>query len=376
MMLALAENFVWHSPSAWWLLLVLLLPFLILGQWSRRQRPTLAISSTEIASQLPGTWRTQMLWIPPVLRLLAITALIFALARPQLGNEYTVADVEGIAIQLVVDRSGSMQAIDFRIDDQPVDRLVAVKHVARRFVEGDGTALTGRRHDLIGLISFARYADQDSPLTLDHGYLLGQLDNVTWPSNPAEDGTAIGDGLGLAVERLLALDREHKAANNGNDEKDAPEKVIILLTDGENNAGDLDPLQAARMAQALGIRLYTIGVGTTGRAPFPTVDPRTGQRRITWHNVAIDEAMLREMARITGGEYFPANDIEALEAIYNQIDEFEKTQVQEQRFMNYRELALRPWRMGWFTFPPLVLLAFGLLAVEITLRQTLLRRVP
>lgn len=368
----LADDISWHYPSVYALLLLLLLPFLGYMLFSIRNRAAVAVSDTETANTLNKTWRMRLMWLPPVLRLLAIALVIVAVARPQIGNAETRTYAKGIAIELLLDRSGSMQAMDFKLDNHPVSRLEAVKDVAMRFIKGNEDNLEGREHDLIGLITFARYADQTSPMTLDHRHLVRML-KETQIARPDGEGssTAIGDAVGLAVERIDALSTQIAE----NSEEQLQGKVIILLTDGENNAGDLDPIQAAKVAETLGIKIYTIGVGTTGRAPFPVTDP-FGRRTFTWQPVRIDEATLQEMAKITGGEYFRATDTESLEKIYERIDELEKTEIEEQRFVDYHELAIKPLYMGWGTLPPILVMAFAALALEILLRQTILRRVP
>lgn len=215
---------LFHSP--WYFLLLLLLPLLAWRLFSKRHKPTVGFSSVGIASQLSPTLRQRMTWLPPLLNLLAITFLIIGLARPREGQEQTVADSEGIAIEMVVDRSGSMRAMDFKIDDQRVDRLTAIKNVAAKFVTG-GDNLEGRFSDLVGLITFAGYADGITPPTLDHAFLVSQLQNLEINRNRSEQGTAIGDAIALAVEKLNALDdRQNEKVQS---------KVVILLTDGEKH---------------------------------------------------------------------------------------------------------------------------------------------
>ncbi len=186
-----------------------------------------------LARQLRPTLRQRLTWLPSALTIAAIVFLILGLARPREGREQTIAESEGIAIEMVVDRSGSMQAMDFQVDGQHVDRLTAIKKVAGNFVTGD-KELDGRFSDLVGLITFAGYADGETPPTLDHAFLVSQLNNARIVTNRSEDGTAIGDAISLAVEKLNALDARQK--------NKVKSKVIILLTDGENNAGELEPI--------------------------------------------------------------------------------------------------------------------------------------
>jgi Ca-activated chloride channel family protein len=220
----------------------------------------------------------------------------------------------------------------------------------------------------VGLVSFARHADGIAPPTLDHPYLIGQLNRTEIAAERSEDGTAIGDAIGLAVEKLTALGK--------GDERKMKSKVVILLTDGENNAGDVDPVQAAELAATLGVKVYTIGVGGKGRAPAPVVDPFSGRTVLRWAEVSIDETTLQKVADATGGKYFRATDTASLEQIYQDIDQLERSRVEARHFTDYRELAIEPVHAGVLTLPPLVLVAFLLLAAQILLSNTLFRRLP
>lgn len=366
-----------HDP---WLLLLLLLIPLVWVFPRRRRRASICYSSVEPLDRLPPSWRLRARGVLPVLRTAAMALLVLALARPQKGNEQTRITTEGIAIQLVVDRSGSMQARDFRIAGKPVDRLTAVRKVVRDFVAG-GEGLSGRENDLIGMIAFARFPDSKSPLTLDHAYLLETLDKATPAATRAEDGTAIGDALALGVERLRSLDQEKRLPTA----QKIRSRVMVLLTDGENNFGDIEPLKAAEMAAAAGIKIYTIGAGTEGFAPMPVIDPRTGEPVVDPRTgepmvrpapVRIDEESLRQIAEKTGGKYYRATDTDSLRRIYADIDKLEKTKTEERRFLQYKELATEAIRVGRFRMPPLLLAAFGLLAIEVLLASTALRRLP
>lgn len=248
---------MFYSP--WFLLLLLLLPVIGWRLWSRRSGVAIPFSSTHFALGLRRTWRQRLAWLPAALTLCAVAVTIVALARPREGREQTVVDSEGIAVEMLVDLSGSMHAMDFKIDGQHVDRLTAIKNVAGRFVLGDDTSkkkngLGGRPSDLIGLITFARFADAILPPTLDHSFVMDQLNHQEIVNRRNEDGTAIGDAISLAVEKLNRL--------NSHQRQNVKSKIIILLTDGENNAGDFDPVQAAELAKTMGIKIYTIGVGT------------------------------------------------------------------------------------------------------------------
>lgn len=274
--------------------------------------------------------------VPGVLRGLALCGLILALARPQTGATSESVLTEGIDIVLVLDISSSMLA-----EDLEPNRLEAAKAVAADFV-------AGRRNDRIGLVGFAGEAFTQAPLTLDYSVvtsLLAELD----PSM-IEDGTAVGMGLATAVKRLQASDAESK--------------VVILLTDGRSNRGEVGPVTAAQAAQALGVRVYTIGAGSRGTARVPVDDPLRG-RVYANMRVDIDEETLREVAEVTGAQYFRATDTESLAAIYEEIDQLERTEIEVENFTQYTE------RFG-------VPLGAGLLLVmiELGLAQTALRRLP
>ena len=274
--------------------------------------------------------------VPGLLRALALVAIIVALARPQTGVTSESILTEGIDIVMVMDVSSSMLA-----EDLEPNRLEAAKVVAADFV-------AGRRSDRIGLVAFAGAAFTQAPLTLDYGVirsLLGELE-----VGIIEDGTAVGMGLATAVKRLQASPAESK--------------VVILLTDGRSNRGEIGPLTAAQMAQALGVRVYTIGVGTQGTARVPVDDPTFGRRYATMR-VDIDEPTLREIAELTGGRYFRAMDNEGLAAIYREIDELETTEVEVEHYTQYAE-----------RFPLVLVLGLILLLLEAGLSQTVLRRLP
>ena len=364
------------TASTWFLLLLILMPLVVWKLFRQRKTTAITFSSTQNAAEIPPSWRQRLRWLPPALGVLAIVLMIVALARPQEGRKQTVTDSEGIAIELVVDRSGSMQALDFELDGQPVDRLTAIKDVAGKFVNG-GENLEGRFSDLIGLLTFAGFADSLTPPTLDHTYLTAQLQNAEIATDRSEDGTAIGDAIGLAIEKLANLDTESSGSDTDQSSKQrqVKSKVVILLTDGENNAGELDPLPAAELAKAMGIKIYTIGVGTKGQAPVPVVDPFTNRRMLRMMQVNIDEDTLKKVAEETGGKYFRATDTESLANIYAEIDELEKSYVEARHFVDYRELAIEPVHFGWLTIPPITLMALLCLAGQVVLRSTVLRQV-
>ncbi|GAA4472253.1 VWA domain-containing protein [Novipirellula rosea] len=356
--------------SPWFLLLLALVPLLGWSMFRRRQSWSIGFSSTHSIAGIRPTWRQRLAWLPEFLTLLALVAMIIALARPRVGREQTVIDSEGIAMEMVVDRSGSMQAMDFKIDGNHVDRLTAIKNVAASFVKGDEeeadqNGIAGRASDLIGLITFAGFADAITPPTLDHAFLLEQLNRAEIVTQRREDGTAIGDAISLAVEKLQSLET--------GDKESVKSKVIILMTDGENTAGEFDPIQAAELAQTMGIKIYTIGVGTKGRAPFPSRHPFTGEATVQWMDVNIDEDTLRKIAKTTGAEYFRATDTQSLEAIYEAIDELEKTKIESHQFTDYRELAVQPFTWNAITFPPIALCALCLIAASVMVKYVLIR---
>lgn len=357
-----------HPGSAWWLLLLPLV-LLVWLPMLRRRRATIVHAAGDGLVAAGRSVRSSLRWVPPTLRMLGLTALVVCIARPIKANERSRIFVEGVAIQSVVDRSGSMAALDFRLDAGQVDRLTAVKKVLTDFIEGDDT-LPGRPDDLIGLITFARYADTVSPLTLDHAHLADAIDGVRLATERSEDGTAIGDAIALAVERLRELD--DRADESGRRIKS---RVIVLLTDGENNAGDIDPDTAAEIARAFDVRIYTIGVGSDGVAPIPARDP-FGRQLMMRQRVSIDEETLTRVAETTGGRYFRATDTDSLRDIYAAIDELEKTTTEQRRYRLYRDLAVSPLEIGPATIPPLLLIAFMLIAVEQLLTHTLFRTLP
>lgn len=358
-----------HEQSVWLLLLLLVVPLAWWRPMRRRARAFVGYSSLTplIAAGRPIVAR--MRWLPLVLRTLALALIAFCIARPIKANEHTPVFVEGIAIEMVVDRSSSMLAVDFQTPGgQPTDRLNAVKAVATQFILG-GKGLPGRPNDLIGLVSFARFADSLCPLTLDHDYLIQVLDDMRVARDRTEDGTAIGDGVALAAERL------RDATARPNNPSRPKSKVIILLTDGENNAGDITPQTAAELCKTLGIKLYAIGVGTIGTAPYPVTSQFGGTQYVRMP-VRIDEELLTEMATMTGGEYYRATDTESLERIYRIINELEKTTTEQRRYLQYSDLAVEGFTIGTVRFPPLLLLALLLVAADLLLANTRLRTLP
>ena len=289
----------------------------------RRSLSAVTYSALSMFERMPRTLRARLANTPALLLALAVVAMAIALAGPRTGDDQSRVRREGIAIVMVVDRSGSMRARDLVKGDVKVDRLQVVKTLFKQFVLGDAAGGKGRPDDVIGLVAFARYADGLCPLTLDHGNLVGIADDVEIVTDRREDGTALGEGLALAVERL----RKHPARS----------KVAILLTDGVSNAGDITPEQAAELARAHDVKVYCIGAGTRGMAPVPVQDPVTGRQVLRSFRVEIDGETLEAIARKTGGRYFRATDADSLAAIYGLIDKLERTEVTELRYLQYHE---------------------------------------
>ena len=331
---------------AFLLLLLFALPVYL---WSKRGGGRVLFSSLKLLPLHKKTWRMRLGFLPPLLLAIATAALAIAAAGPRIADRQTRVKKQGIAIMMVIDVSGSMEALDLSEKDHERTRLDAVREVLIDFVNG-GHGLPGRPDDLLGIISFAGYADTRCPLTLDHDNLVTAAKQLHIVSQQDEDGTAIGDGLGLALERL----RESKAKS----------KIAILLTDGVNNRGETSPQQAAELATTLGIRVYTVGAGTNGLAPIRVTDPfgRTFLQRVP---VEIDEKILRSIADKSGGRYFRATDAATLERVYREIDALERSEFVEQRFRQYNELYVYALAAG------LVLCALAWL-----LQATLLRRLP
>lgn len=327
---------VFANPTYLYLLL-LLVP--LIGWYIyklHKSQASLQVSSSE-AFQLPGTssWKVYMRHLPFVLRMLAIALLIVVLARPQSTNSWQNSSTEGIDIVMAMDISTSMLAEDLK-----PNRLEAAKDVAASFING-------RQNDNIGLVVFAAESFTQCPLTIDHGVLLNLFKDIQ--PGIIQDGTAIGLGLANAVSRIK--------------DSQAKSKVIILLTDGVNNTGEIAPVTAAEIAKTFGIRVYTIGVGTQGEAPYP-IPTAFG---VQYQNVPveIDEQVLKQIASTTGGQYFRATDNSSLKEIYSEIDQLEKTKISVLEFSKKQE-EYKNW----------ALLVFALLLIEVLLRNTVLRNIP
>lgn len=322
----------------WLLVFFILVPLIILYQWKGMGRNRVRFSSLDNLKRLKKSTSIFLRYILLVLRCLAVVLLVMALARPQSGTKATEVLTEGIDIILCLDTSGSMQALDFKWKNERQNRLQVVKKVVSDFIKG-------RKNDRIGMVVFGEEAFTQCPLTLDYGVLLSFLDQVK--IGMAGDSTAIGSALGTCVKRL----------------RDLKSKVVILLTDGRNNAGSVSPETAAEIAKTFNVKTYTIGVGTEGEVPF-LVDTIFGKRYV-YQRVDLDEETLKGIAEITGGTYFKATNTKALEEIYNQIDKLEKTKVEVKEYMEYQEL------FGWFLLPGL-----ACILLEIILSNTRFRKIP
>lgn len=331
-------NFEFASP--WLLILVLIIPLLAVRYFQNKKATlpaTIQYTKTSLMHGLPTSWRIKLKPLGFVLRLVAITLAILALARPQFVQGRETITGEGVEIALALDISGSMASLDF----EPSNRLDASKLVIGDFV-------AERQYDKLGLVVFASEAFNQSPLTLDHNMLSRSLDQVELATDLGiEDGTAIGLGLANAANML---------ANS-----EAESKVIILLTDGVNNSGQIDPLSAAEAAKALGIKVYTIGAARPGQVPVPV----QGSSRVVYQESVLDEETLVHVADITGGRYFRAEDSSGLKEIYDEINTLEKSKVEVQVFNQYTELA------AIFLIPAVLIFL-----VEILLRKTIFRTNP
>ena len=326
----------------YFLLLLLLLPLLAWLKGRRGEPPAFVYSSVQLVRPILNITRTRAGGFLSALRWLVLGLFIVALAQPRLSKSEVQVKASGVDIVVALDMSGSMISEDFEVRGQRVNRFDMARAVLKQFIDK-------RPNDRIGLVVFATQAFIATPLTLDHDFLIQNLDRLQIGAID-ERSTAIGSALGTAVNRLRDLKSKTK--------------LVILMTDGQNNAGKLAPLTAAEAAQALGVKTYTIGVGTRGMAPMPVI---IGGRRVGTQPqpVDIDEDTLQKIAEKTGGKYYRADNTERFQAIYAEIDKLEKTEKEVKRFSRHREL------FAWFITPGL-----GVLLLEVLLRHTALRRLP
>ncbi|MEO6950856.1 MAG: VWA domain-containing protein [Polyangia bacterium] len=328
-----------HNPHLLWLLA--LVPFFLLWQGRPGRRSAVGFSSTATARSIARTTRSRWGQVLHLARWVGVCLLIVGLARPELASASTEVQASGIDLVLAVDVSGSMQALDLAENDKAESRLEVVKQVVARFIES-------RPNDRIALVAFAGEPYLVSPLTLDHDWLLGNLARLR--PGMIKDGTAIGSALAASVNRLR--DQPSKS------------KLVVLLTDGQNNAGKIQPELAADAARALGVKVYTIGVGAKGEAPMPITDER-GRTHVVMTKVDVDETVLKKIASTTGASFYRATDAGSLERIYGAIDSMEKTTHVLKRYEHHEE------RFPWVVFP-----ALALLTAEIGLGLTRFKRIP
>jgi len=322
------------------LLLLLLVPGLVYLRYTRRWKPSLRFSDGQALAQLPAGWAVAAARLLPVLYGIGLAFLIIAVARPRLGLDESRVETEAVDIVLLVDVSTSMRAEDFSTPGHRMNRLDAAKRVIERFI-------AERPDDRIGMVAFSAMPYTISPLTLDHAWLLQQMERVE--TGMLEDGTAIGDAIASAVNRL----RDSKAKSN----------LIILLPAGNHNAGKLSPLNAAQAAAALKIKIYAVGAGSSGVAPVPVQTPFGTQ--YVQQRVEIDETMLRQIAQTTGALYFRATDLASLQRVYEQINEMEKTRIEVEQYTRFEE-----------RFMPFFVLGVLALGLERLLALTRLGRLP
>lgn len=334
------SDLTFHNPEAFWLLL--LVPALALWSWRRRRaRPTLRFSAAHVFARHPGGIRPYLLGLLPLFRLVAVAAAVVALARPQVEDARSRdLSVEGIDIVIALDLSSSMEAGDFK----PKNRLYVAKETLGSFIDG-------RKNDRIGLVVFAGAAYTQAPLTLDYPVLKEIVSQLK--TRVLEDGTAIGDALATSLNRLR--------------DSTAKSRVVVLITDGDNNAGQISPMDAAKMAKALKIPVYTILVGKGGKVPFPAGQDLFGNTVWREMEIAVDPTLLQEIAKLTGGEYYRATDAEELRSgLQHVLDSLEKSKLIEGG-------ATAHYTEGFW---PFLAFAFVLAAAELLLRATWLKVFP
>ena len=330
-----------HFLQPEWLWLLVLLPLVLLWRGRKGSVAAVEFSNIGVAKAVARTTRSRVgrwVWLLPIL---AGVLMVVGMARPQLADGRSQVTASGIDIMLGLDVSGSMQALDFKMGGQRVNRIDVVKSVVSKFIEE-------RPDDRIGIVSFAGAPYLISPLTLDHDWLQQNLDRVSVAGT--DDGTAIGSAIAASVNRLR--------------ESPAKSKIVILLTDGMNNAGKLSPMAAAEAAKALGVKIYTIAVGVRGEAPVPVKD-ELGNTQLVMAKVDVDEKTLQAVSALTGGSFYRAVDTDSLKNIYEQINRLEKTTQVAQHFEHYQELY------AWALFPAIALMGLGF-----GLENTRFRRLP
>jgi Ca-activated chloride channel family protein len=346
----LPANSALTFAQPWLLLLLLAIP--LLAYWRGKAGPAAALtfSSTTALRSIGKSSAARAGKFLRSLFLLSLAFLVIAMARPQLGKSLTQVEASGIDIMVVLDVSGSMLTKDFTVGGESATRIDAIREVTRKFIEG-------RPNDRIGIIAFAGRPYVVSPMTLDHDWLIKNLDRVR--IGLVEDGTAIGSAIAAAANRL--------------NDKHSKSRVIVLLTDGENNTGKIPPNTAAEAVKALKIKFYAVGAGINGVAPTPVFNPQNGKPltdmfgNVVYQNqrVHFNEAGLKEVAKIADGEFFRATDTKSLEQIFGDIDKLEKTTVSVKKYQQYRDL-----------FPGLIMAGCGLFIAQILLAQTIWKKLP
>jgi Ca-activated chloride channel family protein len=346
----LPANSALTFAQPWLLLLLLAIP--LLAYWRGKAGPAAALtfSSTTALRSIGKSSAARAGKFLRSLFLLSFAFLVIAMARPQLGKSLTQVEASGIDIMVVLDVSGSMLTKDFTVGGESATRIDAIREVTRKFIEG-------RPNDRIGIIAFAGRPYVVSPMTLDHDWLIKNLDRVR--IGLVEDGTAIGSAIAAAANRL--------------NDKHSKSRVIVLLTDGENNTGKIPPNTAAEAVKALKIKFYAVGAGINGVAPTPVFNPQNGKPltdmfgNVVYQNqrVHFNEAGLKEVAKIADGEFFRATDTKSLEQIFGEIDKLEKTTVSVKKYQQYRDL-----------FPGLIMAGCGLFIAQILLAQTIWKKLP
>jgi len=357
--------------SPWAFAILFILP-MIMWAWRRRSAPGVVFSSASLLAGVPSGWRVRARFIAPLLMLAGLTALIVGLARPQKLIGRVPRAGEGIAIEIVLDRSGSMQEeIAAGERGSAVRKIDAVKGMIRDFLVGDGKDLKGRPDDLVGLITFARFADTVAPLSRSPEIIATLAGQTKLALVRGEDGTAIGEGLALAAARLRDMD-VRGATSNGPPKKDesadpstgkVKSKIIVLMTDGQNNAGAINPMQAAGLAREWGLKVYTIGIGAGAERFARMGGGLFGDFKMPMGS-GVDEDTLKAIAETTGGRYFPASDANSLREVYAMIDSLERSSLHAPESTIYEEL-FAPWAITG---------ASGILAAAL-LRATLFRSI-
>jgi len=349
--------------TPWAFMALVAIPAVLFWMWRFGKPGTVRFSTIGNVKRAGASFRTTFAMLPLALRILALVLIVVALARPQQGHEKVKDVTKGIAIEMVLDRSGSMGTeMDFL--GVRSDRLGAVKKVFSEFIMGNDKTLKGRPNDLVGMVAFARYADTMAPLTLEHGALMRFLESIKVVTRQNEDGTSIGDAIALAAARLRTAEEElsRHAQQEAGKEYEIKSKIMILLTDGQNNYGRRVPVEAAELAREWGIKRYAIGVG--GREAVRTVRTLFGDFKVPVAE-GVDEETLRQVADATNGKFYMAEDEKSLREIYEDIDRMETSEIESVRFVDYKEL-----------FASFALAALCVMMLDVALANTIFRKIP